>query len=104
MHHNKIAIRSPGVNYNDIITIECTNDRDMEKTLNRNTTMGLGGNEKLPAKNKVKSALKASFTDSHIHNFPQVLAEAPVTLKSYTPIKEFIVILKELLKNGQLVD
>ncbi len=56
------------------------------------------------AKNKVKSALKASFSDSHVHNFPWVLAEASVTLKSETPAQEFIVNLQELLKNGQLVN
>jgi hypothetical protein len=36
------------------------------------------------AKNKVKIALKASFSDSHVHNFPRVLAEASVTLLSET--------------------
>jgi hypothetical protein len=56
------------------------------------------------AKNKVKSTLKASFYDSHVHYFPQVLAEASVTLKSETPVQEFIVNLQELLKNSQLVD
>ncbi len=56
------------------------------------------------AKNKVKSTLKASLPATHVHNFPQVLAEASVTLKSKTPVPEFIVNLQELLKNGQLVD
>ncbi len=56
------------------------------------------------AKDKVKSALKASFSDSHNHNFPPVLAEASVTLKSETPDQDFIVNLQELLKNSQLVD
>ena len=56
------------------------------------------------AKNKVKSALKASFTYSHVHNFPGVLAEAYVNLKSDSPIQESIVNLQEPLKNGQLVD
>jgi hypothetical protein len=56
------------------------------------------------AKNKVKSTLKASFSDFHVHNFPWILAEASVTLKSKTPVQEFIVYLQELLKNGQLVD
>jgi hypothetical protein len=56
------------------------------------------------AKNKVKSTLKASFYDSHVQYFPQVLAEASVTLKSETPIQEFIVSLQELFKNSQLVE
>ncbi len=55
-------------------------------------------------KNKVKSALKASFSNTHVHNFPQVLAEASVTMRSETPMQEFIIDLQELLKNGQLVD
>jgi hypothetical protein len=55
-------------------------------------------------KNKIKSTLKASFSDTHVHNFPQVLAEASVILRSETPVQEFIINLQELLKNGQLVD
>ncbi len=55
-------------------------------------------------KNKIKSALKASFSDTHVHNFPQFLAEASATLKSETPVQEFIINLQELLKNGQLAD
>jgi hypothetical protein len=54
-------------------------------------------------KNKVKSALKASYSDTHVHNFPRVLAEASVTLKNETSVQEFIINLQELLKNGQLV-
>ncbi len=55
-------------------------------------------------KHKVKSALKTSFIDNHVHKFPRVLAEASVQLNGDNPVQEFIVNLQELLKNGQLVD
>jgi hypothetical protein len=55
-------------------------------------------------KHKVKSALKASFIDNHIHKFPRVLAEASVQLNGNTPVQEFILNLQECLTNGQLVD
>jgi hypothetical protein len=55
-------------------------------------------------KHKVKSALKTSFNDNHVHKFPRVLAEGSVQLNGNTPVQEFIVNLQELLKNGQLVD
>jgi hypothetical protein len=55
-------------------------------------------------KHKVKSALKTSFIDNHVHKFPRVLAEASVQLNGNTPVQEFILNLQELLKNGQLVD
>ncbi len=56
------------------------------------------------AKHVVKSALKAGFNDSHVHNFPRILVEATIELKGKTPVQEFIICLKELLKNGQMVD
>jgi hypothetical protein len=55
-------------------------------------------------KNKVKSTFKASFSDTHVNNFSCVLVDASITLKSETPVQEFIIKLQELLKNGWLVD
>jgi hypothetical protein len=56
------------------------------------------------AKNTMKSALKTSFKDTHVHNFPRTLVEASIKLKSESPMQEFIIGLQELLKNGQMVD
>ena len=56
------------------------------------------------AKHAVKSALKAGFNNSHVHNFPRILVEVSIKLKGKTPVQEFIICLQELLKNGQMVD
>ncbi len=55
-------------------------------------------------KHAVKSALKAGFNESHIHNFPRILVEAFIELKGKSPVQEFIVCLQELLKNGQMAN
>jgi hypothetical protein len=56
------------------------------------------------AKHAIKSALKADFNDSHVHNFPRILMESSIKLKGKSPVQKFIVCLQELLKNSQMAD
>ena len=42
-------------------------------------------------KNSIKSTLKTSFKENHVHNYPQTLVEASIELKGEAPMQEFIV-------------
>lgn len=89
----------------DPIDPEDTEERSPAKNKPRKLTSTIAPPKPTAVKHTVKSALKTGFqVDNHIHNFPRVLAEASILLKSDTPVQEFIVNLQELLKNGQLVD
>ncbi len=61
-------------------------------------------NRPVPTTNAVKGALKATFKDSHIHNFLRTLVEASIELRGDYPMQEFVVGLQELLKNDQMVN
>jgi hypothetical protein len=42
--------------------------------------------------------------DKHVHKFPHVVVEASIKLSDANPFQEFVIGLKNLLNNGQLVD